>query len=277
MTNKIPIHDLNLSFHINIEAISYANDYDFNKLHKHNYFEILFFKKGGGYQLIDFKKYPIKDNSCYLIKPNQIHLLERTADSDGLLIQFTENMVLSSTNNLVFSMLKSYVDNAILFENDVTLSTHFIKTLELIAGIKKEKSLFYQEKLLHYLSILLLSIYEKTAAIQNKSIQIDGALIQFIDLVDQKLNSISVTEYANALNVSTKKLTTLVKEHFDITPLKYIHRILLLRIKRDLAFKGSSLKEIAYSFNFDSPQNFSLFIKKETGLSPSELQKKIIA
>ena len=46
--NTIPTHNINENFTINIEPISYQNPYDFNRIHRHNYYEILFFNKGGG-------------------------------------------------------------------------------------------------------------------------------------------------------------------------------------------------------------------------------------
>ena len=83
----------------------------------------------------------------------------------------------------------------------------------------------------------------------------------------------SISGYADLLNVSTKKLTKIIKEQFGVTPLRYLHNILLLCIKRDLVFEELSHKEIAYNYNFDNPSNFSLFIKKHTGITPTKLQK----
>jgi len=65
---KIVTHNLESSHApVQIRRIAHKNHYDFSKLHRHNYFEILFFHKGGGDNLIDFQKYEVKDNGCYII------------------------------------------------------------------------------------------------------------------------------------------------------------------------------------------------------------------
>ncbi len=272
MTEDIPIHSLTTAYNINIESISHNNSYDFNTIHKHDYFEILFFKKGGGYQLIDFDKITIEDNSCYIVKPKQLHLVKRFTDADGLLIQFTKEMLFTEA----FTLLKNYTKSSVLYKQNIKLTNQFFILLNTIFDIQKSKSEFYKEKSIHLLSTLLYSLEENIAK-NNKNVKkTTKTIIHFIDLVDVYINTKTINEYAQFLNISSKKLTQIIKAEFDITPLKYIHDVLILNIKRDLAFKELSHKEIAYNYNFDSPSNFSVFVKKQTGLNPSELQKELM-
>ena len=270
MPIDVPIHNLTTSYAINIEKISHTNSYDFNTIHKHNYFEILFFEKGGGYQLIDFNKIPIKDNSCYIIKPKQIHLVKRNIDADGLLIQFTPETLFSNS----FSLLKSFSKSEVVFEENTSLTHTFLNHLNTIFNIQKSESLFFKEKTTHLLSSFLYTLEEQIIELKSNK-PINNLIIQFIDLVEENINKLTVSEYAKRLHISSKKLTQIAKSELGITPLKYIHDALILNIKRDLAFKELTHKEIAYNYNFDSPSNFSLFIKKHTGLTPTELQKQL--
>ncbi|WP_299156492.1 AraC family transcriptional regulator [uncultured Tenacibaculum sp.] len=272
MHDDIPIHSLTTAYNINVAAISHNNSYDFNTIHKHDYFEIMFFEKGGGYQLIDFNKVPIEENSCYIIKPKQLHLVKRHFEADGLMIQFTKEMLFSEA----FFLLKNYSESSIVYHKNPKLTTAFFALLNTILNIQKSKSEFYKEKSIHLLSTLLYSLEENSTNSNNYFKQTSKIVIQFIDLVDIHINSKTINEYALALNVSSKKLTQLVKNELNTTPLKYIHNILILNIKRDLAFKELSHKEIAYNYNFDSPSNFSVFVKKQTGYNPSDLQKELI-
>ncbi|MGG8496122.1 AraC family transcriptional regulator [Tenacibaculum sp. TC6] len=270
MPINIPIHDLNTSYSINIEKISHENSYDFNTIHKHNYFEILFFERGGGYQIIDFNKIPIENNSCYIVKPKQIHLVKRNSDADGLLIQFTQEMLFNDS----FTLLKSFTKSEIVFENNTFQSHYFLSQLSSILSIQKSKSFYYKEKTTHLFSSLLYALEEQIIELKSNKL-INNLIIQFIDLVEENISSLSVSEYAEKLNISTKKLTQIVTSELNTTPLKYIHDILILNIKRDLAFKQLTHKEIAYNYSFDSPSNFSIFVKKQTGLTPTELQKQL--
>ena len=270
--NNIPIHNLETSYNINITTISHSNEYDFNAIHKHNYFEILFFEKGGGYQLIDFNNIPIKNNSCYIIKPKQVHLVKRFPDADGLLIQFTGEMFFTDT----FSLLKSYSKSSIIYERNSNLTNSFFILLKSILEVQESKSEYFKEKSIHLLSTLLYFLEESTENKNTKTNTITEKVIEFTELVDEFITEKSINEYADLLNISSKKLTQIIKKELNTTPLKHIHDVLILNIKRDLAFKELNHKEIAYNYNFDSPSNFSLFVKKHTGLNPSELQKQLL-
>ncbi len=272
---NIPIYDLESDYKINIEFISHDNHYDFNEIHKHNYFEILFFERGGGYQKIDFTTIPIKDFSCYIVKPGQLHLVRRDVNADGLLIQFTETMVLPDVFVNSLSILKLHLGSEILFEKNEEVIKQFLNLLNSIQLFQENKTLFFKQKTIHLLSNLLYTLEEFTIQQKGKIRANDGNILisRFIDLVERYLNKLSVNEYAEKLNISPKKLTGIIKEEFNSTPLKYIHRIVLLNIKRDLVFKTLSHKEIAYNYNFDSPSNYSIFIKKQTGKTPTQLQE----
>ncbi len=62
-TKNIPVYELASDYKVNIESISHINPYDFKEFHRHNYYEILVFEKGGGCQQIDFNGIQIRDYS----------------------------------------------------------------------------------------------------------------------------------------------------------------------------------------------------------------------
>ena len=273
----IPIHDLSTIDSINIELISHTNSYDYKAIHRHNYYEILFFKTDGGYQTIDFNKYPIHSNSCYIVKPRQVHLIKREKKADGLLIQFTETMILPDVLKKSLSVLDRLHNQPIIFEHHKVLTDFFITALENIKQLSDQKFMYYKQKIAHELCTILYDLEEYSQKNTQEKTRVTCDLISsFASLIETNMNKLSVKEYADLLNVSTKKLAQVTKKHLGLTPLKYIHKQLLIEIKRDLTFKELSHKEIAYNYNFDSPSNFSLFVKSQTGLSPSELQKQLL-
>ncbi|MBL0339955.1 MAG: AraC family transcriptional regulator [Bacteroidetes bacterium] len=85
-----------------------------------------------------------------------------------------------------------------------------------------------------------------------------------------------VTQYAQKLNTSEKKLALTIKKYLGISPLQAIHDRILLEAKRLLLFETTSHKEISFQLGFDSPASFSLFIKNKTGFSPSELNSQLV-
>ena len=265
--NKLPLHNLNSgNAPLFIWDISYSNEYDFTQKHRHNYFEIIFFEKGGGKQLIDFQEYEVTDYTCYLIHPNQIHLLNRAPGSFGRLIQFRDESILSRT---LLTKLRERIwegVGGVVFENDSEL---FKQMMAVLAQFDSNTD---TERNLHLLQVLLFDLISNAQSTE-KPTSADSYLNQFLHLVDVNFKEQhSVQFYLNELNISDKKLGSLCKQHLGMSPLQAIHHRLVLEIKRLLLFGEESHKELAYSLGFDSPASFSAFVKKKTGSTPSVLQ-----
>ncbi|MCH8330174.1 MAG: AraC family ligand binding domain-containing protein, partial [Bacteroidetes bacterium] len=62
---------------------------DIGEPHRHSYYEIFFFVKGGGTHEIDFEEFQVDSNSLHFISPGQVHLGKRAINSHGLVIQFS--------------------------------------------------------------------------------------------------------------------------------------------------------------------------------------------
>ena len=84
----------------------------------------------------------------------------------------------------------------------------------------------------------------------------------------------STTYYAQKLNVHPNHLNAVVKSITGFTALNHIHHHLLHLAKSYLAQTELSIKEIAYQLYFESPNNFSSFFKKQTGLTPSSYREQ---
>ena len=83
----------------------------------------------------------------------------------------------------------------------------------------------------------------------------------------------SPSYYACVLNIHPNHLNAVVKSITGKTALNHIHNHILKLAKAELAQTGTSVKEIAYNLHFDSPNNFSSFFKKNTGLTPLTYRK----
>jgi AraC-like DNA-binding protein len=77
------------------------------------------------------------------------------------------------------------------------------------------------------------------------------------------------------MGCSTEKLNKVCKEYLGKNVLTIIHEETILEIRRQILIGNYSLKEIAYNLNFDTPQNFTAFVKNRTGMTPTELQMSL--
>jgi AraC family transcriptional regulator, transcriptional activator of pobA len=82
-----------------------------------------------------------------------------------------------------------------------------------------------------------------------------------------------VGQYANILNVSDKYLNKCVKDILQVNAKYLIDEQLVMRARHNLKFTDKSVKEISFDLGFSSPDYFSYFFKKQTGLSPTQLRK----
>src|SRR5215210_7001722 len=67
--------------------------------HKHNYFVIVWVKKGSGVHLIDLDKYELTPNTVYCLSPGQIHLLKANEGIEGCVISFTADFLCLTEEN----------------------------------------------------------------------------------------------------------------------------------------------------------------------------------
>ncbi|UBM60762.1 helix-turn-helix domain-containing protein [Marinilongibacter aquaticus] len=92
---------------------------------------------------------------------------------------------------------------------------------------------------------------------------------KFKKIIDSRITEChEVSHYAEILHVSSKYLNACVKEILDINAKHLIDEQLIMRSRYQLKFTDKTIKEIGYALGFSSPDYFSYFIKKHTGISP---------
>ncbi|MDQ3051913.1 MAG: helix-turn-helix domain-containing protein [Bacteroidota bacterium] len=280
LTGKVlPVHSLGLDeAPVQVKHIEYKNPYDFTREHRHTYFEVFFFEKGGGSQLIDFIDLPVKEQSCYIVFPQQIHLLKRSPRSAGRLVQFGEEVITSLPLRL---MMQQHFFNempAVFFEKDKKRFAKLTVLLNLLEEAALANTHVLREISVHYLQALLLQLLD--GKVQENNSPVTGERKVLFDFQQQLelqfRDNHQVSKYAASLNTTEKKLGDITRKYLGLTPLQVIHNRMLLEAKRMLLFEEIAHKEIAFQLGFDSPASFSLFIKNKTGFTPSELNIQLV-
>lgn len=271
------IHSLdNDSKQINILPLDHTNPYDFKREHRHTYFEIILIEQGGCNQLIDFKNYKGNDYSCYIICPQQIHLMNRN-NSSGTVVQFTEDRINTHEIRSHLRQLSFYEDSPIIFENRNDLFNELQVLLNMLSKHISKNDVANNQVATHLfqacISLALNNNRLKDNSVKNYDKQV---LIDFYQLLEiHYTENVGVQYYIEKLGTTEKKLSSATKKHTGLSPLQVIHNRILLEAKRMLLFEETSHKEIAYQLGFDSPASFSTFIKSKTGLAPLQLTKHL--
>jgi AraC-like DNA-binding protein len=90
------------------------------------------------------------------------------------------------------------------------------------------------------------------------------------DLADKGLPT--VTQCGEALNMSPRYLSDLLKIETGRSAKDHIHDFIIEKAKTSLLGSNKSVSEIAYSLGFDYPQHFTKLFKLKTGLNPTDFR-----
>ncbi|WP_247236122.1 helix-turn-helix domain-containing protein [Telluribacter sp. SYSU D00476] len=126
-----------------------------------------------------------------------------------------------------------------------------------------------------YLKIIMIKIANINASLHQGYDDEEKQLYrQYIELVSTqyKLRH-EVAGFADQLHITARKLTEICKRSSGKGAKEIINGQLIAEAKRSLLFSASPVKEIAFALNFTSPEQFSHFFKKNTGIAPHEFRR----
>lgn len=250
--------------------------------HRHNYFVIVWVKKGVGIHLIDLDKFELQDNTVYCITPGQVHLMNINGPADGYVISFTsEFMGLAEENfDLLFN---TGLFNTFSHSPLIKVSPDMQQEMEDMAEkMMKEYANFFllrSEILRGYLKIFLIYLtrqFERTNQSENLSKNMD-LVKKFFSLLERNFTvKRMVTDYADELIVTPNYLNEVIKKITGFPASHHIQQRIVLEAKRQAAYSNLSMKEVAYQLGFDDMAHFSKFFKNASGQSFTDFKKALV-
>lgn len=268
---------------VRLDEIGFDDEEQMGQPHRHNYYEIFLFYKGGGVHRIDFNTYPIESNAIHFISPGQVHYIKRTAGCHGYVITFPQELFSLHDQQNMLNQLSYYHNyrEPTLFtcsEKEIEGIKIWISKLVAEFSIPENKS---EDLIRACLTVILLECNRMFTHYSGKEqefkLNTGGNLIlQFRQLLDIHYISMQqVQQYADLLGVTAGHLNDTIKKITGFTTSNHIHERLLLEAKRKLANTDLSAKEIAFDLNFEDPAYFGRFFRKYTGLSPVQFREQI--
>ncbi|HEX6430232.1 MAG TPA: helix-turn-helix transcriptional regulator [Niastella sp.] len=272
---------VNVPFEIHTMEWIAQNRFQQNNMpHRHNYFVIIWVKKGAGTHLIDLEKYELEDNTIYCITPGQVHQLNTTGAVDGYVISFMAEFlgVAEENYDLLFNTGLFYA-----FSNSPVIKVNEEMSIEMeeaVTKMLKEYNNFFilrAEILRGFLKIFLIYLTRqferpKESEAQSKSIDL---VKQFYALVEKNyITKKMVTDYADELAVTPNHLNEVVKKITGSPASHHIQQRIILEAKRQAVYSRVTMKEIAYHLGFDDTAHFSKFFKNASGESFSDFRNR---
>lgn len=174
------------------------------------------------------------------------------AANEALFLSDKEEVLI---NDLVKNIKTEYYSNMDKFSQDIIISH-----LETLLNYAER---FYQRQFI-------------TRKITNHQVlnQVEEFLGTYLNneaLLSQGLPT--VRYFADALNMSSKYLSSLLKQLTGQTMQQIIHEKLIGKAKEKLSTTQMSVSEIAYQLGFEHPQSFNKLFKSKTKQSPLDFRK----
>jgi AraC-type DNA-binding domain-containing proteins len=255
---------------------------EFDEMHRHRYFEILFLVNGSGIHYIDMEKYAYTGPVVFMLSPGQVHKIQQHEPSEGFIVRFLPSQF---SNEAEFM---DFVHDTCLFDcttlrplitvpssQSGLLQDFFTKLYEEYSNRQEDS-----EKLISsWLKIIITHINRIKRSTQGPSISITDpqyALFRLYRIEVQKhfRTAHSVQFYADRLYTQARTLNAVCRKFSDRSAGEFIQDRILLEAKRALYHNEQPVKQIGYDLGFDDPAYFTRFFKKHTGLSPQEYRSE---
>ncbi|WP_214073499.1 helix-turn-helix domain-containing protein [Mucilaginibacter sp. dw_454] len=285
MKAAIPIYDIcNLTQRQDDLLISRFAPYlkshrNLHLAHKHSFYHLVFFTKGGGSQTIDFQQVPVKSNQIYFMIPGQVHNWAFKGEVDGYIINFSvpffQSFLLKANYLEDFPFFTGIVDDSVI-EIPADAQQHIISLFEQLIHETEEPKPLADDMVRSIMLQLFISVARQGLTSVNKTIPTYNytLLRSFQKLIEKNYTSLRLPkEYAELLYITPNHLNALCNDVLGISAGEVIRNRIALEAKRLLINNDLTVLEIANQLNFADNSYFTKFFKKQVGSTPEEFRK----
>lgn len=256
--------------------------HNLRKAHRHTFYHLLLFTKGGGSHTIDFSSFPVQPYQIYFMVPGQVHSWDFEGDVDGYVVNFStsffQSFLLRPDYLESFSFFNGIADDGVINLPE-ELKDQITHIFEEVIQHSTQNNTFRWDIVRVLLLQAFLEIDKHTHTNKPSTIPFFNytLLKNFQKLVEKHYISLKrPMDYAELLYITPNHLNALCKEHLGITAGEVIRNRVLLEAKRMLVNQNLSISEISYDLNFSDNSYFTKFFKKYEHITPEDFRKKSI-
>jgi len=258
---EIPVHHLT-SEEFQMSTLSDAGPENFHDVHRHNFFEIIWFREvyENSRLELDFESYKLENNQVCIIAPGQAFNMKLEGEKGYAMAISRE--IFNEACNIESVLTGGELPFFLNPKNEKTCST-------IIALMEQEYKITARTELLKaYLKAFCIIIGEQIIP-QGPLLNDRQRIQKLIGLIEKHYIEHKETGfYADQLKISTHHLNDIVRLLRGTTVKKMIAQRIILEAKRELSFGALTVKEIAFKLGFSDASYFSRFFKKHTQQNP---------
>ncbi|KYG65149.1 hypothetical protein AZI87_11300 [Bdellovibrio bacteriovorus] len=242
--------------------------------HRHDYFQLLVVSAGRGWHEIDFKRHAVRAPQVFMMKPGQVHSWKLSADSQGFIVEFTEESL--PKNSFLLDLVPKALALPDVWKFAKSEFLIWKNKLEIMLDEYEKRPSYYEASLQNHVGLLLIHALRS----QGEGVSFHGGIAdKFKDLVElhfKKEHGLSF--YAKELKITPKQLSAVLQQKLHRSAKEIIAERCLLEAKRMLAYSATPVADIGYALGFEDPNYFSRFLRQNLQMNASlfreEAQKK---
>ena len=261
----------NLNYAFQIEDINMYDRYfepDFKFLgESHPFWEVVFVESGSVVATENENIYAMSSGDIVIHAPMEFHRI-RSAEN-------TSPRVIVLSFNLSGSLPEEICDG--IFSLSAKESEEFMEISSLIGDYldKNIYSEFFLQEIGYSLGLFLMRLSKKHSTKSCFSHTQSANHYKTIAESMQKevLSNLTLDDFSRMHHLSVSYIQSVFKKYTGISAKHYYLNLRTIEAS-NLILSGSTIREIADKMNFSSPNYFTTFFKKQTGLTPLEYKEK---
>ena len=240
------------------------------KLHSHPHYEIYFLYEGSRSFFIENALYSITAPAVLVVPPFAMHKTEGGAFR-RVNIYVTESMLGEFQKQVLTSLSLSFVplseEQSDALRAILALTPDHPLTEETALEVNKTKFDYFVLTLYHFAENRLPQSRESTG-------QASPLVTKAINYMNANYaEPLSLDDLAERIYATKQTLNYHFKKDLGCTPMNYLLRLRLTKVKELLATTNKSIEEIAECCGFSSGNYLTLIFKQKEGISPSLYRK----
>ncbi len=245
--------------------------------HRHDFFELIWIRRGHGRVSCDLQGFEYRANTLLVVSPGQVHAWRYETETQGLIAGFSpEFLAVNSEHPGLLAKLPflypEFMDPVLYLDETEggRIDLVFQQFQDLVQIEAPGRDDIARGFLLVILSHMR-QLFARRGEAAPQPIRGESELLvqRFRLALEEHLPQIvEVGEFAELLNISRTHLNNGLRRYTGRSASELIHERMLLEAKRRLLHSTLTIAEIAYELRFQDPSYFGRFFRKYTGVTP---------
>lgn len=254
--------------------------------HTHEFIELVYIIKGGGFHGIDGVEYQVRRGALLLINYNQIHSFRTEEEMEfyDILLdpKWISERLIEPENAFELLTLSAFSDFQKEVEEEHPLM-HFsgeerLRLEQLLLEMQEEcdqKKKGFETMLKAQTNILLTLLFRKLSigVDQQEFLSLTPEFLEYIR--DHCTERLSLEDLAGRCFYNPSYFSRVFKEHYGVTLTDFINQSRLERACRLLGETNLSAEEIAEQAGFSNRSIFYRLLKEKEGMTPQQYRKNL--